>query len=246
MDQPVSPRIFVIDGRTFQIIGEKAVELLARAAPAAEGTTLGVVGAGAVIGAAAVVAASPAVPVSREEAERTGAAERTHRAEMIANAHGAPVALPEPSPFADERFVRGLPTQNQIDKGEDAFGRSHSPVPEAGPPPHTRRPIESVDKAGGVSEARPSYIDYRTTRDGVAAKAEIDKCRPEFNGFRSQAELEDSLVAKERVSGWQLHHVVEQRQLNTSRFGSEVVQLDLNALYLPKDVHQEITAEMAR
>ena len=73
--------------------------------------TLEAGGALLVAGAAGVALAQP-VPVSREMAERIGTAERAERAKLIEAAHGGPVALPTPSPFLNEQYVRTLPTQD--------------------------------------------------------------------------------------------------------------------------------------
>jgi hypothetical protein len=79
----------------------------------------------------------------------------------------------------------------------------------------------------------------------------MDQCRPGFKSFDSQAQLEDHMLQQGKFRGvdangqsWQLHHLVEQGR-GTPAYGSHAIQNEVNAIYLPKDVHEYISARMS-
>lgn len=235
--------------RVIQVLGETFVErggqLLRVGGEALAGAVTAEVGGALLATASLAVAAMPGVSVSREYAEQIGAAERAQRAEAIANAHGRPIALPTPSPFKNETFVRALPTQAAIDA-------TTAPQPRAGDEPQMHAPIPHAPgmappHAGGAAADLASeaykYVTTAGTKEGAAALAAVNKCMPNEKEFRSFGALKNAMSSTTPV-GWEVHHIVEQNQ--TARFGSEVIQNTANAIALPEDVHAEVSAMSSR
>ncbi len=198
--------------------------------------TLEAGGALLVAGAAGVALAQP-VPVSREMAERIGTAERAERAKLIEAAHGGPVALPTPSPFLNEQYVRTLPTQAQLDTHPQL-------VPHAVPGSAPSLPGDDavLEKRGVVYP----YVDSHALAAGVKALGDTGRCFPQFESFEGNSrqafdKLKDLMQPPD---GWQTHHLVE--QIRTDQFGTQAIQNRANALNLPKPVHTEVSAIYSR
>jgi hypothetical protein len=179
------------------------------------GTALTLEGGGAVLvaGAAGVALAQP-VPISREMAEHIGNAERAERAKLIAAAHGGPVALPTPSPFLDEHYVRSLPTQAQLD--------AHPELAPNGTPGAS--PTVPADET--ALEARRIYpsVDSNHLAAGVKALGDTGRCFPNFESFtgNSRQAFEKLTHLMQPPPGWETHHLVEQAR--TAEFGTQAIQ----------------------
>ncbi len=229
---PNSTHVIEVLGQTFV---ERGGQFLRVGGEALAGAATAEAGGVVLATASLAIAAMPGVPVSREYAEQIGAAERAQRAEAIANAHGRPIALPTPSPFQNETFVRALPTQAAIDA-------TTAPQPRAGNEPQVHAPglappHPGTDAADNRLEARRyPYVASAATHDGAIALSKIEKCGPHFEQFKSVDALKRDMNAPQ---GWEVHHLVEQRQY--ARFGTEALQSTSNAIALPRDIHQAIS-----
>ncbi len=196
--------------------------------------TLEAGGALLVAGAAGVAFAQP-VPVSREMAERIGTAERAERAKLLEAAHGGPVALPTPSPFLNEQYVRTLPTQAQLDAHPQLAPHA---VPGSAPSlPGNETALEA--------SVYPN-VNSHALAAGVKALGDTGRCFPKFESFEGNSrqafdKLKDLMQPPD---GWETHHFVEQNR--TEQFGTQAIQNRANAINLPKPVHTEVSARFSR
>ncbi len=191
-------------------------------------------GALLVAGAAGVALAQP-VPVSREMAERIGTAERAERAKLLEAARGGPVALPTPSPFLNEQYVRTLPTQAQLDAHPQLAPHV---VPGAAP---------TLPGDEAALEARRIYpnADSHVLAAGVRALGDTGRCFPQFESFtgNSRQAFKHLKDVMQPPDGWETHHLVEQNQ--TGRFGTQAIQNTASAINMPEAVHREVSREYA-